>query len=351
MMRYYDFLRWPVVGKLSAAFPNKYYCLVSGLVEYGLEMAGASGSAGSAGASGVGVNWGELRDEVRAGTAASSSDGHAVELLYTYYDIQNLLGVVRGGVGSVGSVGSGLDNVPFSELGNLSREQIMAEVERAPQMDVDAVDYGRFVSQLPGALALVMDRFVVNRDRAGSSSASSDVEDVEAAGSVVGPRDFGELEREMYSVYYVMCGRSGCAFLAKWADVDRTVRNVVAVSTARKLGMDARDMVIGDSQFEQLLLSTANLSLLKEEFVWMEPLLAVVAESDFVEREHKMDELRWKIVDTINEQSYFTIGVLLGYLIKLNIIQRWVALDKDSGRKRFRGLVEALKCGVVDVAP
>ena len=62
-----------------------------------------------------------------------------------------------------------------------------------------------------------------------------------------------------------------------------------------------------------------------------------------LDRERGLDELRWRKIDEITLMDYFDIEVILGFVCKLKIIDRWLQLDPDSGRALFRKLVEDIR--------
>ena len=41
--------------------------------------------------------------------------------------------------------------------------------------------------------------------------------------------------------------------------------------------------------------------------------------------------------------SYFTVEKIFVFLMKLEMIERWVSLDKDKGNEMFRQLIDQLK--------
>ena len=51
----------------------------------------------------------------------------------------------------------------------------------------------------------------------------------------------------------------------------------------------------------------------------------------------------WKKIDEINTFDYFNVSALLGYIAKLKIIDRWMALDEATGREMFRKLVDEIR--------
>ena len=64
------------------------------------------------------------------------------------------------------------------------------------------------------------------------------------------------------------------------------------------------------------------------------------------EREHQLDELRWRWLDDNSVFNYFTVERLFVFLQKLLIIERWDSLDADEGMKRYNAMIAELKSGM-----
>lgn len=64
---------------------------------------------------------------------------------------------------------------------------------------------------------------------------------------------------------------------------------------------------------------------------------------NLLSREKGLDELMWNKIDEINTFDYFNVSTLLGYIAKLKIIDRWMALDEATGREMFRKLVDEIR--------
>lgn len=64
---------------------------------------------------------------------------------------------------------------------------------------------------------------------------------------------------------------------------------------------------------------------------------------DLLEREMALDRLTWKEIDGLNLFDYFNVNVLLGYIAKLKIIDRWLSLDEQTGREMFKKLVDGIR--------
>lgn len=70
-----------------------------------------------------------------------------------------------------------------------------------------------------------------------------------------------------------------------------------------------------------------------------------ITETDlnWIEREKALDKLRWDYLDERTFFYYFTIEKILSYVIKLNIAERWIRLDKKTGKKLLDKLVNEFK--------
>lgn len=309
----------------------QYYYLIAGLTEVPFDIDGVVSGA-------VRVDVPEIKGQIMA--ELSTDDRRAVELLYTFYDIENIVGYIRG------------TKLPFNVLGNLSQADVALLVDRT--VGGTGEDMGVLLPEemaereqelaVPGEVRLVVDRFKGRQ----------------ADGTALEPEEFAplsadDLERELFQSFYRACGGrlsllgGGTVpeFLRRWAQEDRMVRNIVAAYKGRKLGLapELRETMIVEERpevREALVVGQAQDFGLRDEFPYMEPLLQVLETEDFVEREKKMDALRAEMADALAEHDYFGIGKVMDYLIRLNILHRWAALDPARGREDFRALVAGL---------
>lgn len=268
-------------------FNKNYYCLVASLREYTLE------------ADKKGFDARAVIDEIRE--ELSKSDRNALELFYGYYDIENIIGLKAG-------------RSRFNVLGNFSREELEQQLARP--------------TALPQYMAEVL-------------RAYADPENEEAVGRV----DLSlPLEHNLFTAYYKACAESGCGYLRAWAEFDRTLRNVCAAYAARRSDKDVDNVVVGGGVIaEALMRSSAADFGLKGELDYLDEVMAAVTdEQNLVEKERKIDRIRWSMSDELAEKDYFNINTILSYLSKLNIVQRWFSLDERVGRAMYDELIASL---------
>lgn len=267
-------------------FRTNYYSLVAGLREYALD------------GENKGFDVAAIVGEILEGVTAS--DARQVQLLYSYYDCENLV-ALRAGRGA------------FSPLGNFSKEELAEEL-KAPK-------------QLPDALAAVVRAF-----------ADPESEDAETVDTTV------RFETALFDAYYTLCERRGCDFLRAWADFDRTLRNVAAAVTARAMGRPVEEVTVGGGDaVDQLQRSSAADFGLRGELPYIDGVIAAVnEEGNLIEKEHKIDAIRWNQAVELAQFDYFDLNAILSYLVRMNIVARWTLLDAARGREMFDRLMSEL---------
>lgn len=267
-------------------FEKNYYCLVAGLREYALdaEVKGFDARA--------------VREEILE--ELSAADAREVRLLYGYYDCENLIACYGG-------------RSSHNPLGNLSAEEVREGMEH-PDL-------------LPCELAGVV--------RAYRNPESEEAEELDLS------RGF---ERNLLESYYRACAGAGSRFLREWSAFDRTLRNIAAAVSARAAGRETEPVTVGGGDVvDQLHRSSAADFGLRGELPYIDAVIAAVNdEQNLVEKEHKIDLIRWNESLELTVGDYFNINAVLAYLVRVNIVARWTLLDRERGREMFRKLLESL---------
>ena len=267
-------------------FSTNYYALVAGLREYTLD------------ADAKGFDAKEIVEEILE--VISKSDAAAVRLLYTYYDCENLINLRNG-------------SSAHNALGNLSREEIEAEMANP--------------THLPRRIADVI--------RAYANPEGEEAETVD-----VGKR----FEKSLFEAYYEECAQSKCRFLREWSSFDRTLRNILAAAVARSQSRPIEEVTIGEGDVvEQLQRSSAADFGLRGEYAFVDGVIvAVNDEQNLLEKERKIDLIRWNEAGELVTFDYFDINAVMAYLVKVNMVARWSVLDVRHGREMFERLLADL---------
>ena len=94
---------------------------------------------------------------------------------------------------------------------------------------------------------------------------------------------------------------------------------------------------------EQLQRSSASDFGLRGELQYLDAAIAAIAdEQNLVEKEHKIDLVRWEQASELAGFDYFNINAILSYLAKINIVARWALLDPKRGREMFERIMAEL---------
>lgn len=151
-------------------------------------------------------------------------------------------------------------------------------------------------------------------------------------------------ENLLASAYYAYAMKSKNPFIASWFEFNLNINNILAAFAARKYKMNVAEVIVGDTEVcEMLRTSNARDFGLSETLDYFEPLQRLVETDDLVEREKKVDQLKWRWLEDASFFHYFTIERLFVFLLQLEMIERWVLLDKEKGSELFRQMIQNLK--------
>jgi hypothetical protein len=122
------------------------------------------------------------------------------------------------------------------------------------------------------------------------------------------------------------------------------LRNIAAAIAAREAGRVVADVVVGDGDIvEQLKRSSAADFGLHGELPYVDSVISAVSdEKNIVEKERKIDAIRWAEAESITVFDFFNINFILSYLVKVNIVARWTLLSPEVGRDMLNRLIKEL---------
>ncbi len=270
-------------------FSTEYYYLVAGLREWTLDS------------DTKGFDVREIVDEILE--ELSKSDRAAVKLLYAYYDCENI-------------IARRAERERHNALGNLSVSEI------------DDMLATRNYSMLPANVANVVKYFNEADDE--DRDEDSVIDD--------------SFERALFDAYYKDLAASKCSFLRAWGELDRNLRNISAALAAREAGRSVADVVVGGGDVvDSLKHSSAADFGLRGELQYIDAVISAVSdERNIVEKERKIDKVREAYAWDIASFDFFNINFILSYLVRVNIVARWMLLSPEVGRDMLNRLMSDL---------
>ena len=263
---------------------STYYCLVAGLPDISLDDGKLSYSVSDFKA--------ELYPDL------SAQDRKLIDLFYLKFDNMAILKLLKN------------KDTVIEDKGNFSAEELLQLIEAVREGDTPDKKYPsylvNFVSQY---LQLSQDELYRADD----------------------------LLAALYYSYGMSSNNS-------WFEFNLNLNNILAALAARKYKMEVSSVIVGaTSTCEQLRTSNARDFGLNETLEYFEALQRIADIEELVEREKKVDMLKWKWLEDESFFHYFTIERIFVFLMQLEMIERWISLDKEKGNELFRKMIQDLK--------
>ncbi len=132
-------------------------------------------------------------------------------------------------------------------------------------------------------------------------------------------------DKTLGEAFYRKALDSSDNFVRQYFTYDLHMRNMKARYVNRALGRkDDTDIFMADGK----------------EYDSDSRLSALFGSGDVLALEKGLDALLWETVDEINVFQYFSLDSILGFIVKLHIVSRWLSLDPESGKEMFSKLVK-----------
>ncbi len=129
-------------------------------------------------------------------------------------------------------------------------------------------------------------------------------------------------------------------FIREFFRFDLNVRNLKVRYLNQALGRDSEKDILSlrDPEAEE-----TGLEPEEPEFKEAAKLRGILEASDILARERGIDDLYWEKIDEITLFDYLNFDKILGMMVKMMIIRRWLILDEETGRTMFKKLVDEVR--------
>jgi len=270
-----------------------YYCLIAGLPEIQIED------------SKISTNLAELKSEFIE--QLSEFDAELLKLVFAKYDNANFLAYLNN------------KESALNGLGNLSAtdwEQIVTLLQE--------IEYPK-----DGRILPYMARFYQMYTSEKSSNETISIDD------------------QLAGMYFEYAMQSKNKFLSNWFEFNLNLNNILTAVACRKHGFELKPLIVGTNEIALTIkASNARDFGLTGIFDQLDMVLRIAEEADLLEREKKIDALKWAWLEENTFFSYFSIEKVLAYVLKIEMIERWKPLSMENGTQIFRDLLAGLKEGV-----
>jgi hypothetical protein len=149
---------------------------------------------------------------------------------------------------------------------------------------------------------------------------------------------------QMTTLYYEHALKSKNKLLNRWFTFNLNIHNLLAAYTCRKFEYNIQTAIVGNNEVANILRTTNARDFgVSDFFPEAEQLIRIAEITDWLDREKRIDLMKWQWLEEQTTFEYFTIDVILVYIVKLQIIERWLPLKKELGESVFRSLIDSLK--------
>lgn len=137
-------------------------------------------------------------------------------------------------------------------------------------------------------------------------------------------------------------------FVRKWFAYNQDMNNVLVAAICRKHGFDVRKMIVGQGEVAEIL----RKNLQQKDFGLggvmdsLQEIMSLVDIDNLMEREKRMDALRFVWLEEATLFVDFSIENVLAYYLQAEMLNRWSLLTVEQGERVFRELVADMKKGV-----
>lgn len=145
--------------------------------------------------------------------------------------------------------------------------------------------------------------------------------------------DFGTNEENLNPHFYRGAMNSKNRFIREYFALDLEIRNRKVDFVAGKMGRDGESYKIKTNNNEVLNLDEPQLQRLQ----------AIFENKNILEKEQLLDKFKWDYITDMNPYGTFNMDVILAFLAKGKLIDRWNKLDPKAGEEMFRMLVDEVR--------
>ena len=151
-------------------------------------------------------------------------------------------------------------------------------------------------------------------------------------------------EDRLVQLYYAHAMSQGNAFVERWFAFNLDLNNFLTAITARRYNLDVKPLIVGDNEVAKALRTSNSRDFgLTGVMDGFEEVMRISEIDNLVERERKLDVLKWEWMEENSFFDYFTVEKLFAFLVKIQIIERWITLDAEAGGEMLRGMIRQLK--------
>ena len=146
----------------------------------------------------------------------------------------------------------------------------------------------------------------------------------------------------LYYKYGMQCKNK---FVADWFEFNLNINNILTALTCRKYGWDIKSAIVGDNIVAETIRNSVSARdfNLKAEIDYFDALVSISETANLLDREHRIDALKWNWLEENTFFSSFSIEKVLSFWLRCELMHRWDNLSMEEGAEIFRQMINDLK--------
>lgn len=146
----------------------------------------------------------------------------------------------------------------------------------------------------------------------------------------------------LYYKYGMQCKNK---FVAEWFEFNLNINNILTALTCRKYGWDIKSAIVGDNVVAETIRNSVSARdfNLKAEIDYFDALVSISETANLLDREHRIDALKWNWLEENTFFSSFSIEKVLSFWLRCELMHRWDNLSMEEGAEIFRQMINDLK--------
>ena len=146
----------------------------------------------------------------------------------------------------------------------------------------------------------------------------------------------------LYYKYGMQCKNK---FVADWFEFNLNINNILTALTCRKYGWDIKSAIVGDNVVAEAIRNSVSARdfNLKAEIDYFDALVNISETANLLDREHRIDALKWNWLEENTFFSSFSIEKVLSFWLRCELMHRWDNLSMEEGAEIFRQMINDLK--------
>lgn len=157
-----------------------------------------------------------------------------------------------------------------------------------------------------------------------------------------------QLINEATWLFVDWCKQIENPFLKRWMRFENNLKNLLIWLNSHKFKLNPTLEVLGSHYEAEYLRKVDKDQIhLKSWDYHFKDVLTHYDNPNIAVREFIIDEMRWKFLNELEEQYAFGIERLLGFAIRLQIINRNISATEDGGKERLTNLLSDMRLAYV----